>query len=122
MESRVGSILTLIGGILTLVFSIVLLVMGLFMFTILSDIPDLPDSEVEGLSTPFSINFIIFFAFFVTVVAGILKIMASRFMTKPEKTNAGGIWALILGVLTSDILSIIGGIFGIVDAGKTTVA
>jgi hypothetical protein len=106
MESKAGSILALIGGILTLIVSLILLIAGIAFLA----------GYGEGDTTIGGIAFLVLFL--IVLILGILKIVASNKMKKPETTRGGGILALILGIITSDLLTLIGGIIGIVQGGK----
>ena len=114
-DSGVGYVLTLIGGIVTLVFSVVLLLASVVLFSGGSVLEEF----LGAFTIPVTIlGFVFLFVFIVSVLIGVLKISAARMMRSPRKTLRGGIFALILGVITSDPFSLIGGIFGIVQGSS----
>ena len=113
MKSEVGSILTLIGGILTLVISVVVILAGIIVFS-LSPLGD----KIGGKMPLYVLGWIFVAVFILFVVAGILKIYASRLMKDKKTTLKGGILALILGIVVSDLFSLIGGVVGIVQGNK----
>jgi hypothetical protein len=107
-ESKAGSILLLISGILTILVAIGSLVFSILFISISPDVS--ADFITIGL---FLIGFVFFLA------SGILKFWASKLMKKPETTYKGGIVALIVGILNGgDLLSIIGGVLGIIQGEK----
>lgn len=113
MESRTGRILLLISGILTLVGALFLLIIGLFFAFFSSSFAGGEETEVMIMVVVFLVLFVVY------VVAGILKLYASKMMRDPKRTMNGGILGLIVGVLSGfDVLAIVGGILGMVDAGK----
>ena len=116
MESKIGSILTLIGGILTLIGSVVFLIIALlfFNFYFLADkvAREIPEIPMAFLGT------ILIIVFMFVFIMGFLKIYAFNLMRRPESTLRGGIIAVIAGILVSDIFSLVGGIFGIVQGSE----
>ena len=107
MESKVGFILALIGGILTLISGLWWLI-GASAFVALYR--NIGLGWMGGLGFVGGILYLVF---------GIITIIAATMMKKPEKVKTGGILALIFGILSGfNILSIIGGILGLVAAGK----
>ena len=108
MESKAGSILLLISGILTF-----LVALGVLIFAIA--LPFLPNTQTDNPWLGFAVLLVI--AIFLGII-GFIKLHASKLMKDPLTTNKGGIWALVVGILTSDLLSIIGGIIGLVQGGK----
>ncbi len=113
MESKVGSVLTLIGGILTLIGSVMFLIVVIliFNFNFLAD-------KVSYKVSPVLLWAIFFIIFIYIFIIGILKVYASNLMKNSETSLRGGIIAVILGILVSDIFSLIGGIFGIVQSSE----
>lgn len=101
MESKAGSILSLIGGILQLV--------GAVLFFIVSVL------DKFYIFPP--IGFYIFLVI-VYLIIGILSISAYKWMKNPETTKKGGITALVCGIIGFNIITLIGGILGLVDSGK----
>ena len=110
-RSRIAEILTLIGGILTLVGSAIMLFLLIFVFSFLPLYNELVvdlSLEVAGL--------FIFAIFSVLLIVGVLKIYASRLMRSSETLMKGGIFAIVLAVVTSDLFSLVGGIIALVQA------
>jgi hypothetical protein len=111
MESKVGSILSLIGGILSLISAVVILLIGIF-------------SIIGGAAAQSATPAIGFGAFFlvlgiVQALIGVFAIKASQWMKLPETTHKGGITALICGIVGGlNVLLIMAGIFGLIDSGK----
>jgi hypothetical protein len=112
MESKAGSILALIGGILQFLSAAILLIAGIFISIAASE--TIPGAT--GLGVMMGIFYIIIAV--VWIVIGILSIKAYSWMKVPETTKKGGITSLICGIIGLNIVTLIGGILGIVDAGK----
>ena len=113
MESSAGSVLTLIGGIITLILGAAVMILVI----ILGGLIGLSDKI--GTKIPSGVMLGIFvFAFVLLLAGGILKIYASRLMLNKKTVFKGGIMAIILGVIVSDIFSLIGGIVAVVQAGR----
>jgi hypothetical protein len=110
MESKTGSILLMISGILTLLISVGLIIFSILVFA----------GVVEGGGIGGSFGGIFLFVIgMVILIFAPLKFWASRLMKNPATTSKGGVVALIIGILDGgDLLSIIGGILGIVQGGK----
>jgi len=106
MESKVGSILSLIGGILQLVSALIFLILALTAIM----------AGIAGLGTIIGVVYLILAV--VYIVMGILAIKASKWMKAAETTKKGGITALVCGIVGFNIVTLIGGILGLVDAGK----
>ena len=107
MESKAGFILALIGGILTIISGLWWLV-GAGALTAIYASMGL--GWLGGLGIVGGIIYLVF---------GILSIIAAGMMKNPDKVKTGGILALIFGILSGfNILTIIGGILGLVAAGK----
>lgn len=105
-SSTPGFVLALIGGILTILTGFWWLV-GAGMFA--------------ALYVSFGIGWlggIGIVGAIVYLVLGIITIIASFQMKKPETVKTGGILSLIFGVLSFNVLSIIGGILGIVAGNQ----
>lgn len=108
-ESKAGHILLLISGIITLLISIGLIIFSILVFA----------GVVEGEGSVALGGTILLVFGIVALILAILKFWASRLMKVPETTHKGGVIALIVGFLTGgDLLSIVGGILGIVHGGK----
>lgn len=106
-ESKAGFILALIGGILT-IFGGLWWLVGAGALTALY--ASMGIGWLGGIGLVGGILYIIF---------GALSIVAGVMMKHPEKVKTGGILALIFGILSGfNILTIIGGILGLVAAGK----
>ncbi|MEK6818875.1 MAG: hypothetical protein AABY10_02985 [Nanoarchaeota archaeon] len=106
MQSKTGSILLLISGILNLIGTLFFLIFFFFFFAV-----------TDGSQTAIFIAlFIIFLVFY--LASGLLKLYSARLMKSSKRTKNGGILGLVLGILTFDVLAIIGGILGIIDSGK----
>ena len=104
-ESRAGHVLLLISGIITLLISIGLIVFSIIVFT----------GVVEGEGSVALGGTLILIFGIVALILALLKFWASRLMKVPETTHKGGVIALIVGFLTGgDLLSIIGGVLGMV--------
>ncbi len=114
MESRAGSILTLIGGILTLIGAAIVLIITIVILSLSSLSDKIGDAEMT-LST---LAIILSGVFLVLLIGGILKIHASNLMKNKKTTLKGGIIAIVTGVIISDILSLIGGIIAVVQASE----
>jgi len=109
MESKAGSILLMISGIITL-----LIALGLIIFSILVFAGVV---KGEGNAT-FGGVFLLVIGVIILIFA-FLKFWASGLMKNPVTTSKGGVVALVVGILNGgDLLSIIGGILGIVQGGK----
>ncbi|MDO8459567.1 MAG: hypothetical protein Q7S74_00510 [Nanoarchaeota archaeon] len=112
MESRAGSILLLISAILTFLASLI----AIIFIVVLLVSPDTIKSS-QNLSPTTSI-IIISIAFIIFLILGFLELHASKLMKDSMTTKKGGIMGLILGILTFNLLAIIGGIAGIIQSGK----
>ena len=109
MESKTGSVLSLIGGILWLVLSIILIVTALIVVIVSST-----SESMSGL-----VFGIVFMAIgIVCIVYGVLAVKAAQWMKEQKTSKRGGIVALIIGILGMNILVIIGGILGLIDSDK----
>ncbi|OGJ17361.1 hypothetical protein A3K73_06055 [Candidatus Pacearchaeota archaeon RBG_13_36_9] len=108
MESKTGSVLSLIGGILWLVISIALIVAAL-VAVIMS-----ADSESNGII----LGVILLVIGVLFVIYGALGVKAGKWMKEKSTVKKGGLTALIVGILGLNILTIIGGILGLADSKK----
>ena len=108
MKSTAGFVLALIGGILGILGAIWMIIIGVG-----SSIIPLPMIAIWG--TAFFIGWGIW-----ALIMSILAIIAGIWMNKDDnaKVKKGGIMALIVGILGMNILTLIGGIIGIVQANK----
>lgn len=109
MESKPGFILALIGGILTILMGIVWIASTGFLSTYLAMFGLKEMGWLAGVNIIVAILYIIF---------GVISIVAGVEMNHKDKVKSGGIMALIFGILAGNILTIIGGILGLVAAGK----
>ena len=109
MESKAGSVLLMISGIIT-----ILLALGLIIFSIL-----ILTGVINGEgSAAFGGGILLALGIFILILS-FFKFWASGLMKNPETTKKGGIIALVVGIISSmDLLSIIGGILGIVQSEK----
>lgn len=113
MESKVGSILALISAILGFIGTVILLIIGIL--AIVGG--QLIGSGGKAAGAVVGILYIVF-AIVVGIIA-FITLKSSKWMKDPATTKKGGITALICGIIGGlNILSIIAGIFGLVDAGK----
>ncbi|HIJ10775.1 TPA: hypothetical protein HA278_01835 [Candidatus Woesearchaeota archaeon] len=110
--SRAGYILCLIGGILSIFGSLIILPLAIWFLSTgisLGDGPLLqffPWLWVVGAT--------------LGIILGVLIIIASQWMKKEETAKKGSIVCLICGILgAGGIITIIGGILGLVKAGET---
>lgn len=118
MESKIGSLLTKITGIIYFVLAGLVLFFGFLSI--------LGISVYQG--TPFflsrTVNILVIFLFFSLLffVLGYLSMVSSKKMRNSKKVNSGAILAIVLGVIglgfVIGILSLVGGIFGLIDADK----
>ena len=114
MESKAGSILTLIGGILTLIGAAIVLIVTI----VILSLSPLSDKISDGEITLLTLAIILSCIFIVLLIGGILKIHASNLMKNKKTTMKGGVIAIITGIIISDILSLIGGIIAVVQASE----
>jgi hypothetical protein len=107
MESKVGYILALIGGIITVIG-------GLWWLIAAGALTAFYASLGFGWMGSFGIAGGILY-----LVFGIISIIAAVMINNPKKVKTGGILALIFGILSGfNILTIIGGILGLVAGSK----
>lgn len=109
MESKTGSILLMISGILTLLVALGVIVLSILVFA----------GVVEGEGNVALGGAFLLVIGIVILIFSLLKFWASGLMKDPVTTSKGGVVALIVGILNGgDLLSIIGGVLGIVQGGK----
>ena len=115
MASKAGYILALIGGILTLIGSVIFLVYGIISYTALRALT-MGFGKVSVMPLVGGIGGMIWF-----IVAGILAIIAAKKMNQDDPTivKKGGIMAIIVGVLSGGLLTLIGGIIGVIQASES---
>ncbi len=112
MESKIGFILTLIGGILLMIggiFEIFLPYIGNYML-------DKGWASGESFGQVGTTILLIMGIFY--IVVSLFIIIAGFMIKNPEKAKVGGILALVLGIISLNVFAVIGGIIGIIDAGK----
>jgi len=103
MKSTAGFVLALIGGILGIIGALIVLLMG------------------AGLAALIPLFGTMGIAYGVWVlIMSILAIISGLMMNKDDnaKVKKGGIMALVVGILGFNILTLIGGIIGMVQANK----
>ncbi len=113
MESKIGFILALIGGILSFImgiFWVVIVLAGKSFWGM-----DVLKAASSGASWFLGVWIIVAVCY---IVSGIVSVIAAFMIKNPKKVKTGGILALIFGIIGSNILTIIGGIMGLVAAGK----
>lgn len=120
MKSKAGFVLALIGGILTILFSILLIIFAIIYFfgtSLIGDIAETTGGTSTVSNTPM---YLLIAGFFWLLIIGILAIVAGAKMNKDDDLSVkkGGIMALILGILSFNILTILGGILGIIAASN----
>ena len=101
MESKGGSILALVGGILQF------LTVGFFLILTLWDL-----IFSAGIWKIMALLWLFFAA--IEVVIAIFAITASKWMKERKAVKKGAITALVCGVLGGNIVTLIGGILGII--------
>ncbi|MDO8508971.1 MAG: hypothetical protein Q7S27_04780 [Nanoarchaeota archaeon] len=113
MISKAGSILTLIGGIITFVISFLFLLVGIVVLSVASLYDKIGTQLAPGL-----IAGILILIFICLLIAGILKIYASKLMMNKKKVVKGGVIAVVTGAFTSDIFALSGGIVALVQGNN----
>ncbi len=113
MKSKTGFILALIGGILSFL-------MGIFWVSIVLVGKSFWGMDVlKAASTQSSWFLGVWIIVAVCyIVSGIVSVIAAFMMKNPKKVKTGGILALIFGLLGGNILTIVGGIMGLVASGR----
>ena|SRR3989344_5380121 len=119
MESKTGSLLTFIAAIINFIISGLVFLVSLVFLAVVFVIKDYN----LGISIPpFLLFIIILLVAVILFIIASLSLVASRKMKHKKTVRKGAIWAIILGAITigqiSGILSLIGGIIGIIDADK----
>ncbi len=116
MESKVGFILALIGGILNLlggIFWIMVVLAGKSFFGM-----DVLKTALESSGSSWFLGVWIVVAVSY-IISGIVSIIAAVMINNPRQVKTGGILALIFGIIGgTNILTIIGGVLGLIAAGK----
>lgn len=116
MKSTGGFVLSLIGGILNVLLGFVFIVFWLLLIIVVNSI------DIKGSLASFgSISAIIFLSLGgLFVVLGILMIVFSLSINSDDdyKVKKSSIWCLVLGILNLNLLTIVGGIMGIVASSK----
>lgn len=122
MKSTAGFVLALIGGILSILLYLTVSVIFLIMyFGVTSLIKDLPVNDSTSLMVASPPIILLIGGLFILIwglVFGIMSIVGAVKMKKDQTVKKGGIFALIAGILTFNLFTIIGGIIGIVSSGK----
>lgn len=118
-KSSAGFVLALIGGIFTIIGSVIMLGYGLAGYFLVQN--TLTNADMTGFSdsaSPLIILVLGIVGFVWLLIMGILAIVASKKMNKDdyESVRKGGIMAIIVGVLGGSLLTLIGGIVGVVQA------
>ena len=109
MESKVGSVLLMISAIITLLISIGIVVLSILVFS----------GVIGGERSVALRGTLLLVIGVILLIFALLKFWASGLMKNPATTSKGGIVALIVGIINGgDLLSVIGGILGIVQGGK----
>ncbi|MBR9704844.1 hypothetical protein GOV12_05510 [Candidatus Pacearchaeota archaeon] len=103
MKSTAGFVLALIGGILS----------------ILGSLPIILGGSALATAIPLFGTFGILGGIWVLAM-GVVAIIAATMMKKDDnaKVKMGGIIALIVGIIGGNLLTLIGGIIGLVQSGK----
>ncbi len=115
MESKLGFILALVGGILNLlggIFWIIIVLAGKSFFGM-----DVLKTAIQSSGSSWFLGVWIAVAV-VYLISGVISIIAAFMMKNPNRVKTGGILALIFGIIGSNILTIIGGVLGLVASGK----
>ncbi len=123
MRSIVGFYLALIGGVINILGGLYYFMAFHFLNKPLGEV-----SETEGFggsiggSDSSFVPYLGTFIFILLIIAGILLII-SAFKMKEDTGKSiifGGVTALVVSILSFNILGLIGGIFGIVQARKVS--
>jgi hypothetical protein len=113
MKSIVGSVLALIDGILSFIIALILLIVSLIFFID----PGILSIIDMGISQ-YLVGIFILVPVLIFALIGFAKLYCAKLMNNPNTTRTGGIISLIIGIITLGILSIIAGIFGIMQGDK----
>jgi len=121
MKSTSGFILALIGGIVNVLMGFLLIVFGIILVLIINGISigDKLPSMADFSTVLVILSF--FLAVWFTVI-GILIIVFSVKINNDVEAKKGGVLCLIFGILTLNVLSIVGGILGIFAGKKSNVS
>ncbi len=118
MKSKIGSLLTKITGIIYFVLA------GLVLFSCFLSILGISLYQDTSFFLLGAVNILVIFLFFSLLffVLGHLSMVSSKKMRNSKKVHSGAILAIVLGVIglgfLVGILSLVGGIFGLIDADK----
>jgi len=104
-ESVPGSIVALIGGILGIIGAVMLIAGGGIIKLIIP-------ARLGAIATIYLILGIVYLIF------SVLTIIGAVWMKKAETCRKGGIVALVFGILSLNILAIVGGALGIAASRK----
>lgn len=112
MESKTGALLTKISAIINFVVAGIIFLIGIVALIGLN--------MYQGI--PFNLVFLMLAFTLIVLVVGLLLWNAAEKMKNKKTVKKGAIWAIVLGVLTiqviSGILALVGGIIAIIDADK----
>jgi hypothetical protein len=115
MESKPGFILALIGGIITIICGILWAAGASFFGLFFGALVRALGASGTGVGLLAGINLILAILY---VVFGVISVIAGVEMKHAGKVKTGGIMAVIFGILSGNVITIIGGILGLVAAGK----
>lgn len=101
MVSKTGFILALIGGILQILSGLAVFVGGNFLSNIITGV----------IRNVYTIT-----AGAVYIAVGIVSLVAAEWMNSKDKVRKGAILATVMGIIGINILTLIGGIVGIVES------
>jgi len=111
MESKAGSILTLIGAIITFLAAGFFLIVGVTALF----------SSAEDRAAEVIIGIVFIVIAIGLLIIALIKLRAAKYMKLPETTKKGGIMAIITGILAPELVSLIGGILGVFAAGNPNI-
>jgi len=109
--STAGFVLSLIGGILSILVGIGIIIKNIMGVYAIGFIKEQMDKSLIIIYFAVALYFLIL---------GIWIIAAGYWMRKNISLKKGAVASLILGLISLNILAIIGGIFGLVESKKTT--
>jgi len=113
MKSRAGFILLLIDAVIAFIGAFFFLLGTIILFVS----PSFLDINING-----SISYLpaigALLLLILLVIIGLLRLYSAKLMNNSRTTTTGGIVAIVLGVVSFSILSLIGGILGVVAGGK----
>lgn len=117
MKSVTGFVLGLIGGIGNVLLALFFGIFSLLFYFGKSGLESLGSSEkVISFAGNLWVWFLILFLWF--LFFGFFGFYFSSKMNRPYETKRGGVWCLIIGILSINIFIAIGGIFGIMASGR----